>query len=53
MGTRPDFLLRQAVILVEDLDDDGDSWSDLDEVLCGTDPSMYGAHPATPMGMDL
>ena len=48
---RPDFLLGGCVSpLVEDLDDDGDSWSDLDEVLCGTDPLDVRRTPGDPDG---
>ena len=52
--TRPDFLLDGCVSsLVEDLDDDGDSWSDLDEVLCGTDPLDVRRTPGDPDGDGL
>ncbi|MEC8045373.1 MAG: putative Ig domain-containing protein, partial [Candidatus Thermoplasmatota archaeon] len=51
---RPDFLLGGCVSpLVEDLDDDGDSWSDLDEVLCGTDPLDVRRTPGDPDGDGL
>ena len=38
--------------LIEDTDDDGDGWEDLDEILCGSNPKRASDRPAD-MDLDM